>query len=108
VGASPRSASPDLALPDTGASIHKRVPIVGRCFSPFLPRNLRLPFDPAMSEWQPTVLLWQTSVTRHRIRLVIKHPPRASGLAQIVAQQPENAVASASFSSIRIEWSASG
>ena len=46
MGASPRSASPDLALPDNrGASIHKRVPIVGRCCRPFPLREFAAPID---------------------------------------------------------------
>jgi hypothetical protein len=44
MGASPSIGLPDLDfLRNKGVSIHKRVPIVGRCFSPFLPRYLRPP-----------------------------------------------------------------
>jgi hypothetical protein len=44
MGASPLIGLPDLgSLTNKGASIRKRVPIVGRCFSPFHPRNLRPP-----------------------------------------------------------------
>jgi hypothetical protein len=44
MGASPSIGLPDLdSLTNRGASIRKRVPIVGRCFSPFLPRILGPP-----------------------------------------------------------------
>jgi hypothetical protein len=44
MGASPSIGLPDLgSLTNKGASIRKRVPIFGRCFSPFHPRNLRPP-----------------------------------------------------------------
>jgi hypothetical protein len=42
-------ASLSIGLPDRGpltnrgASIRRGVPILGRCFSPFLPRNLPFP-----------------------------------------------------------------
>jgi hypothetical protein len=44
MGASPSIGLPDLgSLTNKGASIRKRVPIVGRCLSPFLPRILGAP-----------------------------------------------------------------
>ena len=62
-GASLSLGLPDLGSPDQpGPSIRKRVPILGDVLESCHPGILRPPFDPAMNDWQPTVLLWLTSV----------------------------------------------
>jgi hypothetical protein len=76
-------------FPDDRGVIRKRVPILGRCVR-------FLPFKEICGDAN---LLRCCFITTNRIRLAIKRQPWVSGLAQIVARQPENAVASASLSS---------
>ena len=101
MGASPRSASPDLALPDTGASIHKRVPIVGRCCRPFPLREFAAPID-RLQRVETRRKCSGDLTTQEPNSAQIKHRRSVSGLAQMVARQPENAVASASVSALRL------
>jgi hypothetical protein len=101
VGASPRSASPDLALPDNrGRQSTKGYPSSGGVVDPSHSGNLRLRLIGYSASRAEThfarVDLCQLT---NRIRLAFKHPPWVSGLAQIVAGPPENAVAPASPSS---------
>ena len=65
MGASPSIGLPDLdSLTNRGSSIRKRVPIVGRCFNPFLPRILgprldRLPRVERRRQFAPVTFITQ-------------------------------------------------
>jgi hypothetical protein len=77
--------------------------MVGRCFRSFPFQEFAAPdlMATAGREAKPPcfVDLYQPA---SRIRLATKHPPCVSGLAQIVAGLPENAVAPASPSARRL------
>jgi hypothetical protein len=99
VGASPRSASSDLALPDNRRrQSHKRVPIVGRCCRPFPLREFAAPID-RLRRVETRRKCSGDLTTQEPNSARIKHRRSVSGAAQMVAGQPENAVASASVSS---------
>ena len=119
MGASPRSASPDLALPDNrGRQSTKGYPSSGGVVDPSHSGNLRprlIGYSGSRRDANAPVTLPPQEPNSARI----KHRRSVSEGAQIVAGLPESAVASASVSSaltllhprpqtsIRSEWSVS-
>jgi hypothetical protein len=100
----PRSRSPA----EQGAAIRKRVPILGRCFESsnpgiLVPRVLLICADGSRQSCSPRL-----SVIPLPNSAPIKRPRWVSELAQLVEGFRESAVVSASSSSIRSVWSASG
>jgi hypothetical protein len=99
VGAYPRSASPDLALPDNrGRQFTKGYPSSGGVVYPSHSGNLRprlIGYSGSRRDANAPVTL----PTQEPHSAQIKHRRSVSGAAQMVAGQPENAVASASVSS---------
>jgi len=98
VGASPRSASPDLALPDNrGRQSTKGYPSSGGVVDPSHSGNLR-PID-RLRRVETRRKCSGDPTTQEPNSAQIKHRWSVSGAAQMVAGQPENVVTSASVSS---------